>query len=133
MYINGAMYRTDTGKPVPNYVSRINAWLGKSEWGDSPFNGYMDEFRIYNSVLQQSDVQALYNYFAQSQRPPTFFPTVSPTLLQTKAPMTSSPTILPSGTSVNVAYTIDSSGSTVANIIRTYKFSDKITTIPLKR
>jgi len=66
MYINGAMYRTDTGKPVPYYVSRINAWLGKSEWGDSPFNGYMDEFRIYNSVLQQSDVEALYNYVAKS-------------------------------------------------------------------
>ena len=63
MYINGAMYRTDTGKPVPYYVSRINAWLGKSE---GPFNGYMDEFRIYNSVLQQSDVEALYNYVAKS-------------------------------------------------------------------
>ena len=130
MYINGAIYRTDTGKPVPNYVSRINAWLGKSEWGDSPFNGYMDEFRIYNSVLQQSDVEALYNDVTKS---PTISPTVSPTLVPTKAPMTSSPTVLPSGTSVNVAYTIDSSGSTVANIIRTYKFSDKMTTIPLKR
>jgi len=61
LYINGALSGTDTGQPVPAYVYRTNAWLGKSEWGDAPFNGWMDEFRIYKSVLGSSDITALYS------------------------------------------------------------------------
>lgn len=61
-YINGTLYKTDTGKNYPSTLVRANVWLGKSEWGDAPFNGYMDDYRIYNTVLSAVDVANLYNY-----------------------------------------------------------------------
>jgi hypothetical protein len=61
-YINGTLYKTDTGKNYPLSVLRNYVWLGKSAWGDAPFNGYMDDYRIYNTVLSAVDVANLYNY-----------------------------------------------------------------------
>ena len=65
IYMNGQLYRTDNSMPVPSYKRRVNAYLGRSEWPqstDSPYNGYMDDFRVYNTVLNANDVTALYNY-----------------------------------------------------------------------
>lgn len=65
IYMNGQLYRTDNSMPVPSYKRRVNAYLGRSEWpqsSDSPYNGYMDDFRVYNTVLNANDVTALYNY-----------------------------------------------------------------------
>lgn len=70
IYMNGHLYRVDTGMPVPSYKRRANAYLGRSEWPqsqDNPYNGYMDDFRIYNTVLDANDVTALYNYNRTSQ------------------------------------------------------------------
>jgi hypothetical protein len=57
--VNGVSVRhTD-----PPSLLRSTAWLGKSQFSqDSPYNGYMDDFRIYNTVLTPTDISALYNY-----------------------------------------------------------------------
>ena len=46
---------------VPNYVNRQNAWFGKSAWAnDGTYNGFIDDFRIYKTVLDANDVMNLY-------------------------------------------------------------------------
>ena len=63
IYINGQLARTDTNSQLPQYIFRSNAWIGKSAWSnDAPYNGQMDEFRIYNTVLDAYDVSVLYSY-----------------------------------------------------------------------
>ena len=65
LYINGQLYRTDTNKFVPTRMFRTNAWLGKSNGaGDPPYNGVIDDFRIYNTVLDATDVANLFQYIA---------------------------------------------------------------------
>ena len=61
-YFDGVLYRTDIGKGVPHSALRTQAWLGKSPWGDKPFNGLIDDFRIYNTALSATDVTSLYQY-----------------------------------------------------------------------
>ena len=100
MYINGVVLRTDTGKNYPNTISRVNAWLGRSSGNDNPFNGYMDEFRIYKTVLSADDVTALYNAIEPSfpSPQPTAAPTAAPTAVPTAAPTlvpTAVPTVAP--------------------------------------
>ena len=47
----------------PASIFRSTAWLGKSQFTqDSPYNGNIDDFRIYNTVLSPTDVSTLYNY-----------------------------------------------------------------------
>lgn len=77
LYINGALYKTDTNMYYPNQVLRGNAWLGKSEWNDQPFNGQMDDFRVYNCVLSANDVAKLYTYTGTN--PTTNYYPLSPT------------------------------------------------------
>ena len=63
IYMNGQLARTDTNKGVPSYIFRANAWIGKSRLpADAPYNGQIDEFRIYNTSLNPNDVLALYLY-----------------------------------------------------------------------
>lgn len=50
----------------PSSIFRPTAWLVRSENGDSPYNGYLDDFRIYSTVLAPTAVAALYNYSAPS-------------------------------------------------------------------
>ena len=59
-YINGALYQTDVSKSVPNNVYRKDAWIGKSAWRDPPYNGFIDDFRIYKTALDATDVMNLY-------------------------------------------------------------------------
>ena len=62
VYINGLSYETNAGQPYPRNILRLNAWIGKSIFStDSPFNGYIDDFRVYNSVLSDSDIYTLYS------------------------------------------------------------------------
>lgn len=63
MYMNSQLISTDTNRQVPEYIFRTDAWIGKSAYSaDAPFNGQIDEFRIYNTVLDENDVLALYTY-----------------------------------------------------------------------
>ena len=70
-YVNGILFnqfRNAPAGPVTSYypknVNRINNFIGKSDWGNDTahYNGYMNEFRIYNRVLSENDVASLYTY-----------------------------------------------------------------------
>ena len=62
-YINGVLYQTDKSMNVPDSVHRQYAWFGKTLWPDEgSYNGFMDDFRIYNTDLSAADVASLYQY-----------------------------------------------------------------------
>jgi hypothetical protein len=62
IYINGVFKTTTTNcYPNPN-VTRTNAYIGRSNWSvDAYYNGYIDDFRIYNRVLSASEAASLYS------------------------------------------------------------------------
>ena len=58
-YVNGTLRgkTTKNSGQIPNSGRPI--WIGANEnWGE-PFRGYIDEFRIYNRALSQTEIQAL--------------------------------------------------------------------------
>lgn len=77
LYKNGARYfyynsdgTTNTPQvtsPLPDVITRINNYIGRSAWADSYFTGLMDEVRIYNYALSDDEVADL--YFADSGEP----------------------------------------------------------------
>lgn len=42
-------------------INDNNNWLGRAQWGDPLFDGLIDEFRIYNHAMTQSEVTASFN------------------------------------------------------------------------
>lgn len=58
IYIDGQeVVSGTTNKPLN--VSRANKYIGKSNWGDSYYEGYMDDLRFYNRALTEEEVQGL--------------------------------------------------------------------------
>ena len=65
---NGNTKLYKDGQPVGNgitspvSVTRVNNYIGRSNWsGDDYYQGYMDDIRIYNYNLTDSEVLALFN------------------------------------------------------------------------
>lgn len=61
MYVNGVKERETTallGYTV-NTASLTNFWIGKNTW--NTFKGGIDETRVYNRTLSDSEISALYN------------------------------------------------------------------------
>jgi DUF1680 family protein/regulation of enolase protein 1 (concanavalin A-like superfamily) len=57
-----AVLTTGTGTTgVPQNVTRVNNYIGKSNWNDAYYEGKMDNIRIYSYPLNQADITALYN------------------------------------------------------------------------
>ena len=72
---------TDTGKTVPDEVSRSSQYIGRSNtsW-ENYFTGDLDDFRLYGSALSTTDIAAIYAeasagiyYQAQALNNPTGF------------------------------------------------------------
>jgi hypothetical protein len=62
IYINGSLVNTFTGKNYPVIVTRSNNYFGRSNWsGDGYFNGRIDDFRVYNRVLSDSEAANIYS------------------------------------------------------------------------
>ncbi len=61
IYVNGVLKAQKNGHPILN-VPRSNNFLGRSNWcfADPDFKGFMDEVRIYNRALSESEINALY-------------------------------------------------------------------------
>jgi hypothetical protein len=63
IYIDGLPAASITGGPVvpPQEMEPMtqNAWLGKSRFPDPGLDGTLDEFKIYNRVLPQSEIEDL--------------------------------------------------------------------------
>jgi len=61
LYINGARAGLAAATLPLSVVDDRNNWLGRSQWpGDPLLNGVLDEFRIYNGPLMDSDIAASY-------------------------------------------------------------------------
>ncbi len=64
VYINGQQNGSNSNVPkgaidnCPNSVVQIGRWLSRHPWF---FNGSMDDIRIYNRALSDSEIQQLYN------------------------------------------------------------------------
>jgi hypothetical protein len=62
LIVNGNLVGTKTNMYVPAVMTRNRQYLGKSNWnGDSYLNAKMDEFRIWNYVRSQSEIQSTMN------------------------------------------------------------------------
>lgn len=65
VYINGKQYGSTTlttAGAYPTSLIRTSCFIGKSNWTlDGLLNGQVADFRVYNSVLTQANVTALYN------------------------------------------------------------------------
>lgn len=61
IYINGILKTTVTAKYYPSTsVTRTSSYIGRSNWGDPYYNGVIDDFRIYNTVLTAQQVNTVY-------------------------------------------------------------------------
>jgi hypothetical protein len=67
IYFNGILLNKYTNKFYPAAIERQNMYIGKSNWEDPYFTGYIADFRIYDSVLNQNDVTNI--YIGQSKLP----------------------------------------------------------------
>jgi hypothetical protein len=63
IYVNGILKSTTSGYYPLTSVTRSNCYIGRSAWNsDGYYNGYIDDFRIYNRVLTAADVLNIYTY-----------------------------------------------------------------------
>ena len=58
MYINGEL--VNTLHTQHDYVTGTTLKIGHENTGYNPFDGIVDEMRIYNRALSESEIQALY-------------------------------------------------------------------------
>ena len=57
LYRNGALMETLPETQGPTSIGDVNNWLGRSDFGaDSGFAGTIDEFRVYNYTLSESEI-----------------------------------------------------------------------------
>ena len=62
LYVNGEKTGTNTFCLKPQDVPTLCNWLGRSRFAPDPYyNGYMDDFRIYNRILSQKETRKLYS------------------------------------------------------------------------
>jgi hypothetical protein len=57
LYKNGVAVATGTSY-VPTNVTRTNAYVGKSNWGDALYSGQMSDLSIWNRPLAQTEVSS---------------------------------------------------------------------------
>jgi hypothetical protein len=61
IYKDAQLIQTGT-TAVPQNITRINNYIGRSNWGgDAYYQGNMDDVRIYSYPLEQADIQELYD------------------------------------------------------------------------
>jgi hypothetical protein len=61
LYINGInKYSAATNLYPSTTITRTACYIGKSNWSDGYYNGYIDDFRIYNRVLTAAEAASLY-------------------------------------------------------------------------
>ena len=62
LYVNSESKEVNIHCLKPQPVPTIANWLGRSRFAPDPYyKGWMDDFRIYNKALTESEIQQLYN------------------------------------------------------------------------
>jgi len=59
-YVNGVLNTTFTNKYYPLLTNNYNFTIGKRDDNLREYDGYLDDFRIYNRVLTQNEITSLY-------------------------------------------------------------------------
>lgn len=63
LYLNGELQDSRSVNGVkPSDLEFLNMYLGKSNWPDPLFKGKFDDFQIYNEVLTDEAITALYEF-----------------------------------------------------------------------
>lgn len=61
IYKNGSLVASGT-TAVPVNITRNNVYIGRSNWGtDARYNGYFDQFRVYQRGFTEEEALSLYN------------------------------------------------------------------------
>lgn len=61
LYVNGVLTKTLSNMNFPNNISRISNYIcGSNTATDPSFNGALDDFRMYKSVLSDADIESIY-------------------------------------------------------------------------
>lgn len=61
LYVNGQKAGENTHCLKPQHVATVANWLGRSRFAADPyFNGWMDDFRLYDRKLDEKEVLSLY-------------------------------------------------------------------------
>ncbi|BBO36039.1 lamin tail domain-containing protein [Lacipirellula parvula] len=60
LYVNGVLVGTSQLLIDLIDIEDVNNWLGRSQWGDPLFDGFHNEFRIYDKALTAADVSTSY-------------------------------------------------------------------------
>jgi hypothetical protein len=63
IYIDAVLSDTSSYSDSIDYTPEPRNQIGRAKEGEDYFNGIIDEIRIYNRKLQQSDIDSLYNNF----------------------------------------------------------------------
>jgi len=62
IYVNGKLFLRESTAYYPNAIFRNTNYIGRSAWnGDWYYNGYISDFRVYNSSLSKEDILSIYN------------------------------------------------------------------------
>ena len=61
LYINGELKQTDIHYMSMEYLPGHNFYIGRNHTPGIEFNGKLDDFRIYNRVLNENEILALYD------------------------------------------------------------------------
>lgn len=61
VYVNGISKATTTNYYPATSVTRNLNYIGKSNWADAYYNGYIDDFRIYDRVVTAAEAAGLYS------------------------------------------------------------------------
>jgi hypothetical protein len=70
IYLNGNLVNTFS-EQYPRQIFRNLNYIGKSNWDSNPyFNGNIGDFRVYNSVLSNTDVSNIYSTSLKSSSIP---------------------------------------------------------------
>ncbi|MBN1950833.1 MAG: T9SS type A sorting domain-containing protein [Bacteroidales bacterium] len=63
LYLNGELQDAcDVNDKAPSDFSFLNMYLGKSNWPDALYTGKLDDFAVYDEVLDQAAITALYTF-----------------------------------------------------------------------
>jgi hypothetical protein len=103
VFVNGQAYGSTVNVNHGTYSGKIQigAWVTPTNGNSDYFSGTLDEIRIYNSALTQTQIQTDMNTPIGQAPSPTLVPTATPTPLPTATPTplpTATPTPLPTAT-----------------------------------
>jgi hypothetical protein len=103
IYFNGSLFSTTGNRLYPRSVERFSNHIGRSNSPGDPFyNGWIADFRLYQTVLQNWEIEGMYNSFwknptSSPSRQPTNIPSSQPSSLPTSQPSIRISSILRNG------------------------------------